>query len=158
MLGAEVHRLFEALKFQEDIDEVEGTSDPRIQKALKFLRSFERGRLLKLIETGQVEWGFTIQKNTWLIQGQIDLWSRDAAGNFVVADYKTGSEKYLEKAYEQLEVYAWALRRMGLVPEDVQLQLMVIYPFSEKVYERSAKPFSEIDKILEEKSTLVGSF
>lgn len=153
MLGVEVHRLFEAIKYQDNIDEVEEVKDPRVQSALRFLRNAQQGKLTQLIKSGQAEWGFAIQKNKWLMQGQIDLWSQDTDGSFVVADYKTGSEKHLEKAFEQLEIYAWALRRMRVIPQNVLPRLMVIYPFSENVFERPAKGFEQIDALLDVKSS-----
>lgn len=148
LLGVEVHRLFEGLKFQSQLD----SKDPKIKKAIEFLKSWSDGRILELIKMGEAEWGFAVAKNRWLLQGQIDLWSQDSKGRYFVVDYKTGAEKYKEKAFEQLEIYAWALRKMGKIPTEINPILMVIYPFSAAVFEKTAAEFKLIDSILDSKS------
>ena len=74
-----------------------------------------------------------------VVEGQVDLWGRvcDEKGREVVwvIDYKSGSEKYLEKAFRQLNFYAQAFRAYG-VREPIQLA--VIYPFREVVKVREA--------------------
>jgi ATP-dependent helicase/nuclease subunit A len=131
--GVEVHRMFEALKFQESFE----TKDPVLQKALAFVRTWKEGKILKWIQAGEVEWGFAVQHQGVLLQGQIDLWTT-TEGEVLVIDYKTGSQFHKDKAFAQLEIYAWALQKMKKVPKDFSVKLVVIYPFDEAVFEKTA--------------------
>jgi ATP-dependent helicase/nuclease subunit A len=136
ILGVETHRLFESLKFR-GIDDL--LVSAKTAPAVNFLKTWKDGSILKWIQAGEVEWGFSIALADQWIQGQIDLWSMDADGTPVVVDYKTGSSVYAEKAFEQLEIYAWALQKMKKIPMDRKVKLVVIYPFDQDVQVKESK-------------------
>jgi ATP-dependent helicase/nuclease subunit A len=131
--GVEIHRMFEALKYQESFP----TPEPAMQKAMNFVKTWQQGKILQWIRDGEVEWGFAVQHQGLLLQGQIDLWTKTDS-EVLVIDYKTGSQIHKEKAFAQLEIYAWALQKMQKVPQDFPVKLVVIYPLDEAVFERGA--------------------
>ena len=83
---------------------------------------------------------YSEQERSWtgIIEGQVDLWGEveNSCGEKEVwlVDYKSGSEKYIEKAFKQLDFYAQALRKYGVRGE---IQQAVIYPLSRIVQVRS---------------------
>jgi ATP-dependent helicase/nuclease subunit A len=87
---------------------------------------------LKIIENGFVEWGFALMEQNALMQGQIDLWGIVDQTLWMV-DYKTGSQRYSETAFKQLEAYTWALDRMGYLTDVKSVKLAVVYPMDEVV-------------------------
>ena len=128
--GTEIHRLFEVLKFRPDfLEEIE---DDSFQKALRFLKNQKQIPFMKLLEVGFVEWGFCIKKENSYLQGQIDLWA-EYEGTLWILDYKTGSPEYLEKAQQQLQAYASALKTIEPRYQTLPTQLVLIYPFEEKI-------------------------
>lgn len=137
LTGVAVHRLFENLKYQ-------WLRDPgfdwksslkylpeKTQKALTYLMEDQNGLWQEVIQNGEVEFGFSAKLGQSLVQGQIDLWGRDKKGQVWIVDYKTGSPQHSEKAFQQLEIYAWALAKMKKLDPQERIQLSVIYPFSE---------------------------
>lgn len=139
LIGVEVHRLFETLKYhwlrdpRFDWKSLLPKINPRNQKALQYLMQDQDGLWASVIKNGEVEYGFSVLRENQLIQGQIDLWGKDDSGKIWIVDYKTGSPQFSEKAFRQLEIYAWALGKMKkLNPRDQEIQLCVIYPFAEK--------------------------
>lgn len=132
-IGVDLHSIFESLKYSCDLVGLSAEST----RAVQFIRSWNQGQIEQIIRNGFVEWGFAIKSNTELLQGQIDLWGHDDQHNMYIVDYKTGSSVYLEKAFQQLEIYAEALFRMKKVTKDIKL--MVVYPFEEKVIIRESK-------------------
>lgn len=149
--GTEMHRLFESLQYfglkdsKFDWKQLLPDLTATQKKALEFLTQDKNGFWLDLIRRGEVEEGIAVLKAPHLIQGQIDLWGRDVQGRPWIVDYKTGSERYKDKAFEQLDIYAWALRKMKKIKEDETVHLAVIYPLSESSYERDAKSFHDAD-------------
>ena len=141
--GVAVHRLFESLRYKSSPAIAQKDSE---KKALQFIHSWNQGEMLHWIEDGFVEWGFTIPFQNSLIQGQIDLWTL-SDNHLHVIDYKTGSERGLEKAMNQLQIYAWALRKANKFTsqEDSKIRLWAVYPLSGKTYERSAMPMKEVE-------------
>lgn len=135
--GTEAHRLFENFKYNENLKIPEDA-----KAAFKFIQDWKNGELLNLIRSGEAEWGFAIRHEGVLLQGQIDLWAIDRKGRCVVVDYKTGSSAHSEKAFSQLEIYAWALRHMKKADPSQNPLLLVVYPFEGKVLEREARAFS----------------
>lgn len=138
--GVDIHRVFESIKYH-------ALKDPHFtpeslltelnekeQTALKYLLKDQNGLWLKLIQDGFVEWGFAVlaeqNGSPRLIQGQIDLWGMDTKAQAWVVDYKTGSPEYLDKAMDQLKIYAWALAKMKKIPTDQMVKLAVIYPLA----------------------------
>ncbi len=133
--GVEIHRMFESLKYQDEFV----SAEPALKKAYSFVNQWQSGRILSWIRSGEVEWGFAVQFNNQVLQGQIDLWTTEK-NQVLVVDYKTGSQDHLEKAFAQLEIYAWALQKMKKVPKDFFVKLVVVYPLDEAVFERAASP------------------
>jgi ATP-dependent helicase/nuclease subunit A len=138
--GINAHRIFESLKYRPQLKDL----TEQQQKAVAFLQNWQQGKVQQWIDQGEVEWGFCIEHAGRRIQGQIDLWANHVQGG-VVVDYKTGSEEYLEKAYQQLEIYAWALRKMGKFKENQSIELVVIYPMAEKVHSKKSDPAYQPD-------------
>lgn len=149
LTGVQVHRIFETLKYSLMRDPAFDWKNLRVEdgigfdEALKYLMTDQNGIWGQVIRNGEVEFGFSAlseQKiNQKVIQGQIDLWGRDDHGQAWVVDYKTGSPKYSEKAFQQLEVYAWALAKMKKLDPNEKIQLAVIYPFAQKTLVRPSQ-------------------
>lgn len=123
-MGTNLHRRFEALKHQADAPEDE---------ASKFVLGIQDPPMAQLIQEGFTEWGFQVlTESAGVIEGQIDLWGK-AGGKIYVVDYKTGSPLYRDAAFEQLSLYAWALRKFG---HQEPVELVVIYPLAKKIERR----------------------
>ena len=90
----------------------------------------------ELMANGEAEWGFQVRTPNGVVEGQIDLWGI-AQNRLFVVDYKSGSEAYKETAFQQLSLYAWALRKFGFEQE---IELVVIYPLKQNV---ESRPFQE---------------
>ncbi len=152
--GVDVHRLFENLKYKwmressYDWREMLPSLIPHHQKALQYLAQDQQGRWLDVIRKGEAEFGMAVQFDGKLIQGQIDLWGEDSQGQMWVVDYKTGSPNYKEKAFYQLQIYCWALKKIKKIEAHRTVNLAVIYPFSEMTVVREASSILEIEKEL----------
>lgn len=118
--GVRVHKIFESVKYRASLEGVE-------PKWRKFLSDFRNGLLEEVIASGFVEWGFLLPVDDLVLQGKIDLWGRDAQGGAWVVDYKTGSIESMEKAIRQLEIYSYALRRLGRIAPDEKVWLLPLY-------------------------------
>jgi ATP-dependent helicase/nuclease subunit A len=129
--GTEAHRLFESLKYS-DFDELLKISDENLKKPLRFIAESKDAPLKQIIEDGFVEWGFALSLNEALLQGQIDLWGQ-VGDTLWVVDYKTGSQRFSDSAFAQLEIYAWALYKMGYADTAKHVSLAVVYPMDEVV-------------------------
>ncbi len=84
------------------------------------------------------------------MQGQIDLWGVVGETLWMV-DYKTGSQRYSDTAFKQLEAYAWALYRMKYLSGVKNIQLAVVYPMDEVVKIESVHNLKEMDERMEKK-------
>jgi ATP-dependent helicase/nuclease subunit A len=135
--GTNAHRLFEALKFS-PLEKVREIAEVEFKKPLEFIATTKEIPLLDIIEQGHVEWGFALKRDQSLLQGQIDLWGIVDKTAWVV-DYKTGSQRYSEVAFAQLEAYASALKQMGYLTEVQEIKLAVVYPMDEVVKVQSCK-------------------
>lgn len=152
--GTNAHRLFEALKYSNSQDLVQ-MADEDLKEPLQFLITTSHLPLLKIIEQGYVEWGFALKYKDALLQGQIDLWGV-VDGTLWVVDYKTGSQKYSDVAFRQLEVYSWALYQMKYLERIKDVQLAVVYPIDgvvklqriESLVELSARMEKSIEEFL----------
>lgn len=138
--GVEAHRVFEALKYGGI-----NSKNPEILKALDFLKSWEQGLILELIQSGHPEWGFTFQYKNKIIQGQIDLWGLDKKKNLWILDYKTGSQAYKQKAFTQLQIYSYALKTIRPELKELPTKLAVVYPMHQQVYLESGKPLVQLE-------------
>lgn len=72
-----------------------------------------------------------------VVQGQIDAWGKVGSTAYIL-DYKTGSSRYVEKAYEQLNFYAQCLKQMKMLEDCKEVILAVIYPAEEKIFQKNA--------------------
>ncbi|MNJ99730.1 ATP-dependent helicase/nuclease subunit A [compost metagenome] len=129
--GTNAHRLFESLKFS-SYEDLLSIAEDDFKKPLEFVSSTKEIPLLRVIQEGHVEWGFALKKDDSLLQGQIDLWGI-VDGVAWIVDYKTGSQKYSDVAFAQLEVYAQALSQMGYLSDAKEISLAVVYPMDEKI-------------------------
>lgn len=129
--GTQAHKLFEALKFT-PYDELVKFCEDEMKKPLEFIATLQQPPLLEIISQGYVEWGFALQHENILLQGQIDLWGVVDKTLWLV-DYKTGSQRYSASAIEQLQFYAWALAQMKYLGQIESVQLVVVYPVDEVV-------------------------
>lgn len=151
--GVDVHRIFESLKYHwmknPDYDWQTGLPDlpSGHQKALRYLAQDQQGLWLDVIRNGYVEYGLAVKMGEGLLQGQIDLWGADEQGRIWLVDYKTGSPRFQDKAFKQLEIYLWALHKMKKITKPEQVQLAVIYPFSEMTLVRPAQGWQPPDKL-----------
>ena len=147
--GTNAHRLFEALKYT-PYQELVKISDEDLKKPLEFLAETPSIPLLKIIEQGYVEWGFAMVEQKALMQGQIDLWGIVDDVLWMV-DYKTGSPKYSETAFRQLEAYAWAIYRMGYAQTVKSVKLAVVYPMDEIVKIEEIKDLGDLNSRMKSK-------
>ncbi|MEZ0391757.1 MAG: UvrD-helicase domain-containing protein [Pseudobdellovibrionaceae bacterium] len=152
--GVDVHRILESLKYRwmkdSDFDWQNLLPELSIQhqKALQYVALDRQGQWLEVIRQGEVEFGLAVQFDGKLIQGQIDLWGFDSKGEAWVIDYKTGSPRYQEKAFQQLQIYCWALQKIKKIEANKPVNLAVIYPFSESTLIRRAPSLEEIEREL----------
>jgi ATP-dependent helicase/nuclease subunit A len=121
-LGTRIHRALEAVKYgHEPPDESE--------EAVRLVLGLSNPPMETLIQVGEAEWGFQVATATQTVEGQIDLWGK-LDGKLYVVDYKSGSPKGKDKAFRQLSLYGWALRKFG---HTESIELVVIYPMIGKV-------------------------
>jgi ATP-dependent helicase/nuclease subunit A len=144
--GTEAHKIFESVKYL-GFQKAKSIADLTLQSSLDFLESTELLPLTEIIHDGHVEWGFALNFESTMIQGQIDLWGSVNETLWLV-DYKTGSQRHLQKAFKQLEVYAWALHRMGYAADCKTIKMAVIYPMDKvvRVEELRLDCFDQIEK------------
>lgn len=133
--GTDLHKFFESLKYNR-IDEIDRSLIDVDRKALDWLINQDQINLREMFDRGHVEWGFGLRVNSngqqKMIQGQIDAWGY-IGDDLYILDYKTGSQKYADQAFEQLKAYAGCLKQMGYVQKDQKIRLAVIYPFEQKI-------------------------
>ena len=90
---------------------------------------------MRLISVGHVEYGFEVAQGLTVTRGQIDLWGKIENQVWIV-DYKTGSTLYSEKAFQQLSIYAGALKKIHRWNKDIRIELNVLYPLEKQVFSR----------------------
>ncbi len=134
--GSLMHRVFELLKFhsKEELTSLVNKWFPdkvdAVLKSIDYISSLEEPNLLEIIKQGEVEWGFQLKTEQGLIEGQIDLWGEDDEFLWIV-DYKSGSERFVDKAFEQLKYYSKAIKELR---PDKPIKLMVVYPSAQKTF------------------------
>ena len=69
-----------------------------------------------------------------VIEGQIDLWGRTNSGQLWIVDYKTGTPEFKEKAFEQMSLYALALRGSDLIDPKESIKMAAVYPFAREIF------------------------
>lgn len=107
---------------------------------------FENGLLLNVHQKGFKEWSFSYLFEQQKIRGQIDLWYKDSNNHVYVVDYKTGSQAYIEKAFQQLRFYAFALHKLKKVNLSDKISLIVTFPLEGVSEKREAPEFQELEK------------
>jgi ATP-dependent helicase/nuclease subunit A len=65
-------------------------------------------------------------------------------------DYKTGSQKYSETAFRQLEAYAAALYEMKYLNDVKAIELAVVYPLEKAVKTKAVSKIENLKGYLEE--------
>lgn len=119
--GQRIHKVLESLKYNPDLDFSGDTS-------VEYVLSIQDPPMRELIRSGHVEWGFQVQTKQRIVEGQIDIWAKHG-GAIYIADYKSGSPAKMKQAFDQLGLYAWALRKFG---HKEPIELLVIYPLAQK--------------------------
>lgn len=133
-MGIDLHRALEVLKqdFNFDFSSVASRwfagKAESVVKGISYVKSLTEPNIKSVISKGEVEWGFQLLTEQGIMEGQIDLWGTDDSGVTWVIDYKSGNEKYSERAFSQLQYYAKALKEYGV---NEPIKLAVIYPLQE---------------------------
>ena len=146
-LGSILHGVFERMKYQKSFDLVTYLADKLGDEADAFIESTDyvtelnEPPMAKLIENGHVEWGFQVKTTKGILEGQIDLWA-EHDGNVWVVDYKSGSTRHSDKAFQQLKYYAWALSKAY---GHSSFKLAVVYPLSKETKVQDFTDLSEIE-------------
>lgn len=148
--GVEIHRVFERLKYTElDIRTQDVALD--LKEKINELLAREDVPLRQIIQNGFVEWGFGAKMRNCLVQGQIDLWGFSDSGDLWIVDYKTGNPENSEKAFNQLEIYALALYKVGKTKSTHKIKLCVLYPFDKNPFRvRDCPAFEVIESRLQD--------
>lgn len=142
--GVRLHAALEKIKYHPDFDyesEAEQVDDKAaFVRAIKYVLDLESPNMKALFANGEVEWGFQVKTKRGILEGQIDLWGIDN-GTLWVVDYKSGDPRYVEKAFQQLELYAYPLMKMF---GQKKVMLAIIFPVAKRVEVREARLISDI--------------
>ena len=150
--GMYLHKVFEILKyhpnynFEDLIQKWFGQKDKEILQAIDFVKKVKEVPLMSLFQNGEVEWAFQMPSKRGIVEGQIDLWGTDMAdGKEVVwiVDYKSGSDRYSDRAFRQLDLYSLAIRE--IYPEHL-IKLAVVYPLTQKTIVKNSEVAESIRK------------
>ena len=136
--GVTFHRLFESLKnhspqvtveqAKRDLPDQEG----KIQKAVEFLMENKQVPFDEIIKKGFVEWSYRKKQPEGDPQeGRIDLWGV-AGDKLWIVDYKTGSSRFKEKAFEQLARYKEVL--CEYLQWKGSAHMVAVYPLSQEIF------------------------
>lgn len=146
--GILVHKILESKAYNNELDLEELCSDftedqwKDVLSAADFCMETDEMPLSEIIREGIPEWGFILKTPKGIIEGQIDLWA-ELENEIWVLDYKTGSEKYKDKAFEQLEIYAMAIHKLN---KNKKIMLSVVYPFSKMIYQKEALSLKQLEE------------
>jgi len=145
--GQAIHYIFENLKNSKNLDSlcvrakklfaISDSIDPRFVSDTLLLKN---PPLKALIENGQTEWPFVIRENEVTLRGQIDLWGTVDGVTWVI-DYKSSrkfKEESIERAKEQLELYALAIHKTGIQWSDIRLAIVAPLQAQAKTLELSS--------------------
>ena len=141
--GVLLHKVLEAISQKSDLDREQLVrlwfSDPidPILKALHWVEGLVTPPMQELLTTGHSEWGFQLKIDSEILQGQIDLWGETSDAVWLI-DYKSGQSRYIEKAFDQLQIYAQVLQKLNL---GKPIQMVALYPFEQRV---EIRPFSKV--------------
>jgi ATP-dependent helicase/nuclease subunit A len=152
--GTAVHRLMELMKYPSRAWTLPGLvkkwfpdQEEKVLAAIEFVIAAEDPPIAQIIRNGAVEWGFAFKENGIVIEGQVDLWGRTDAGGFWIVDYKTGNPEFKQKAFDQMALYALALRRSGLVAADEPIHFAAVYPFAKEIYTDREPPREKLKEL-----------
>lgn len=132
--GVLFHRVMEALHYSGQEGALKAiplwfeSNKAQVTAAMNYVLKLKTPPMAELIAKGFVEWGFQMTIAEGILEGQIDLWG-EVGGEVWVVDYKTGSVAYLEKAFQQLELYAQALKAYGVKGK---IRQAVLFPFTQR--------------------------
>ncbi len=70
-LGTFLHRLFESLAHDIDMDQI----DPQWKSSIDYLIQLQDPPMKQILKLGHPEWGFAVQMDDFVLQGAIDLWA-----------------------------------------------------------------------------------
>lgn len=124
VLGQKIHKYFENKKYNPDY------VDKKYEEYWVNIADNKKIPFLDIISAGYVEWGFQVKIANGTLEGQIDLWA-ELDGEVWLIDYKTGSSRYKESSFKQLDIYSWAL---SLHKENKPIKQCLIYPVSNEIY------------------------
>lgn len=131
--GVLVHRMMEILKTNWNFDFTDvapqwlGDDAEKFLRAVEWVRGLNEIPLKSIVEQGEAEWGYQQLKDGSIVEGQVDLWGI-ADETLWIVDYKTGSQKYMDQAFLQLQIYADALKKHTGFNK---VQLCVVYPMDQ---------------------------
>lgn len=128
--GIAMHRAFQTLKVRPDL-EWALKAHPELKESLRYVWELEQPPLKQVITNGFVEWGFKVKTEAGVLQGRIDLWGKDDNGRIWIIDYKSSRAKENESYWEQLKLYASALRKFG---ETADIHLALVHPPDKTVF------------------------
>lgn len=139
-LGTAIHKLFELRKYHS----FEKMSFVNSESLAVLKRTFEMSKVPfeKIFETGFAEWSFVVKDSLLNLQGQIDLWG-DVGHDVWIVDYKTGNPEFGRKALDQLQIYAWALRKFGV---SKPIRLAAVFTFEDKEFIEDALESEAVEK------------
>lgn len=132
--GVLLHKVLEAIRQKPDLDREQLVrlwfQDPiePILHALDWIEKLKYPPMKELLSTGHSEWGFQLKIESDILQGQIDLWGETADAIWLI-DYKSGKSRYMEKAFEQLQIYKKVLDKLNL---GKPIKMVALYPFEQK--------------------------
>lgn len=136
VLGTEFHEIMESLKYL-SFDQIAPDLTDEQLKGVENILADQSFPLREILESGFTEFGFSFLEGQRKFTGQIDLWGQHNQCVWIV-DYKTGSQKYEEKAFQQLSFYHYGLLKIMEVHKDQEVKLAVVYPFERKIAVRSS--------------------
>lgn len=128
--GIAMHRAFQTLKVKPDLDWAM-QAHPELKESLQYVWRLQEPPLKQIIVNGFAEWGFKIKTDSGLLQGRIDLWGKDENGRVWIVDYKSSRAKENDSYWQQLQLYARALRQFG---EAGEIQLALVHPDDQTVF------------------------
>ncbi len=139
--GVILHRIFESLK-NHSVDETKHYCrdwlpgrESEMEEAIDFLFTQQEVPIGDIIQQGHVEWGYRKPSDDGgTVEKRIDLWGVVDETLWVV-DYKTGSDRYRDKAFKQMAEYAETLK--SYLKWSGNIQRVAVYPFSKTLYVKS---------------------
>jgi DNA helicase-2/ATP-dependent DNA helicase PcrA len=132
-IGTEVHRLIEErsrgmspFPDEGELDEPSQITIPnRMTKSLARWQEIYGSRTIARLPSGEpmIEVPFTLKKDGRMIRGRIDAVYETDDGGLEIVDFKTGKRFERSVEADQLEVYAEAMKALGLVKAGQPLKL-----------------------------------